>query len=210
MPWRRLRGRRARQGRGRRRWRRRARARAWSERAPERGAVGCAKAHGHGGEEDRATPAMADAHTCASGILSAAKGVAAMARSTSPTTPPRPAESAQDFGIGHSARQQAASRTAAMPHVQAAGSAGRCRVCGAGRRPSAQSQSAIAVQPKPWVRGRPTWRRDGRTCCRARSLRPVAGRWRRERRILKRRVCRRIGAAGAADEHARRKRRQAR
>ena len=96
-------------------------------------------------------PAMAEAQTCGSGILSAANGVAVMASITSPTTPPRPADISHDFGIGHSARQQAANRIAARPHIQAAGS---CWPMAKARRTPPiirPKPRRIAVQPKPCI-----------------------------------------------------------
>jgi hypothetical protein len=52
-------------------------------------------------------PARAEAHTCASGIFSAANGVETTASITSPATPPRPADMFHDFGhrpFGEAAR----------------------------------------------------------------------------------------------------------
>ena len=94
-------------------------------------------------------PASADAHTCGSGILSAANGVETTASISSPITPPRPADMFHDFGIGHSARQHAAKRMAARPHIQAAGSC--CPMPKARRTPPIISAkpSRMAVQPKP-------------------------------------------------------------
>jgi hypothetical protein len=98
------------------------------------------------------TPASAAAQISGLGARSAAKGVPAMASSTSPIAPPSPAARGQLCGIGHSARQHADRISADMPHSQAEGSRGP--MPSVRRRPPIIRAKPIshAVQPNAWVR----------------------------------------------------------